>query len=108
MHATRRVSSLSPNMVQRLGLAQSLIGDPRAILVDETLCGEGLLFDKDIVALLTRLARRGITILLAAPNPVEVHRVATRIINIVEGRVVTPVPSFELSKTLPRLVAEQR
>ena len=106
IHATRRVSSLSPSMVQRLGLAQALIGSPRAILLDETLCGEGLLFDKDIVALLTRLSRRGTTIVLAAPNPVEVHRVASRIINIVEGRVVTSRPSFELPP--PRLVAEQR
>ncbi|MFL5525881.1 MAG: ATP-binding cassette domain-containing protein [Gemmatimonadaceae bacterium] len=90
IHATRRVSSLSRTLLQRLGLAQSLIGSPRAILLDETLCGEGLLFDKDILALLTRLTRRGIVIILAAPNPVELHRMAARIINIVEGRVVMP------------------
>src|ERR1700693_3381528 len=90
IHATRRVSTLSASLVQRLGLAQSLIGSPRAILLDETLCGEGLLFDPDVVSVLTRLTRRGITIILAAPNPVELHRIAARIINIVEGRVVTP------------------
>ena len=90
VHATRRVISLSPSLLQRLGLAQSLIGSPRAILLDETLSGEGLLFDRDIVSLLTRLSRRGITIILAAPNPVELHRIAARIINMVEGRAVTP------------------
>lgn len=88
VHATRRVSSLSASLVQRLGLAQSLIGSPRAMLLDETLCGEGLLFDRDIVSLLTRLTRRGVTIILAAPNPVELHRVAARIISIVDGRAV--------------------
>jgi ABC-2 type transport system ATP-binding protein len=108
VHATRRVSSLSPSMVQRLGLAQALIGTPRAILLDETLCGEGLLFDKDIAALLARLSARGITVVLAAPNQVEVHRIATRIINIVEGRVVMSRPLFGLPATQPRLVAEQR
>jgi ABC-2 type transport system ATP-binding protein len=107
VHATRRVSTLSLGMVQRLGLAQALIGTPRAILLDETLCGEGVLFDKEIVSLLTRLSRRGITIILAAPNPEEVHRVATRIIKIIEGRVVTSQPSFELPATPPRLVAEK-
>ena len=107
VHATKRVSSLPPNMVQRLGLAQALIGAPRAILLDETLCGEGLLFENDIVALLTTLSRRGITIVLAAPNSVEVHRVAARVIKMVEGRVVTARPSFELPATPPRLVAEQ-
>ena len=92
-HATRRVSSLPPSMVQRLGLAQALIGSPRAILVDETLCGEGLLFDGDIVALLKRLSQRGITIILAAPNRVELHRIAAWIVSIVEGRVVTAPPA---------------
>jgi ABC-type multidrug transport system ATPase subunit len=90
IHATRRVSSLSSSLLQRLGLAQALIGAPRAILLDETICGEGLLFDRDIVSLLTRLSRRGITIILAAPNPVELHRITARVINLVEGRVVTP------------------
>jgi ABC-2 type transport system ATP-binding protein len=88
VHASRRVSSLSPSLLQRLGLAQALIGSPRAILLDETLWGQGLLFDKDIVSLLTRLSRRGVTILISAPNPVELHRVAGRIVTMVEGRVV--------------------
>ena len=90
IHATRRVSSLSSSLLQRLGLAQSLIGAPRAILLDETICGEGLLFDRDIVSLLTKLSRRGTTIILAAPNPVEMHRITARVINLAEGRVVAP------------------
>jgi ABC-type multidrug transport system, ATPase component len=89
VHATRRVSHLSPSLLQRLGLAQALIGTPRALLLDETLTGEGLLFDKEIVGLLTRLSRGGITIILSAPNPVELHRVATRIVMMSEGRVTT-------------------
>ena len=98
IHATRRVSSLSRSLLQRLGLAQSLIGSPRAILLDETLSGEGLLFDPDIVSLLTRLARRGITFILAAPNPVELHRIAARIINLVEGRAVTATPPARVAE----------
>lgn len=100
-HATRRVSSLSSSLLQRLGLAQALIGSPRAMLLDETLCGQGLLFDKEIVSLLSGLTRRDITIILAAPNPVELHRIAARIINIVEGRVVSG------AATAPARVAER-
>lgn len=115
-HATRRVSSLSPILLQRLGLAQALIGSPRAILLDETICGEGLLFDRDIVSLLTRLTQR-VTIILAAPNPVELHRITARVINLVEGRVVAPSryplridpkpaePAFDFPS--PKRVAEQ-
>jgi ABC-2 type transport system ATP-binding protein len=108
VHATRRVSTLSPSLVQRLGLAQALIGSPRAILLDETLSGEGLLFEPDVGALLTKLSQRGITIILAAPNSVEVRRVATRIVNLLEGRLVASRPPFELTAKQPRLVAEQR
>lgn len=90
VHALRRVSHLGASLLQRLGLAQALIGAPRAMLLDETLWGQGLLFDKDIVALLIRLARNGVTILVSAPSPVELQRVADRIITMTEGRVVTP------------------
>ncbi len=90
LHATRRVSHLSASLLQRLGLAQALVGSPRALLLDETLCGQGLLFDKEIVALLTRLSRLGVTTILAAPNAVELHRVATRIVRLSEGQLMTP------------------
>ncbi len=88
VHASRRVSSLSASLLQRLGLAQALIGEPRAILLDETLSGQGLLFDDDVVSLLSDLARRGITTILAAPNPIELHRINARVINLVEGRLM--------------------
>jgi ABC-type multidrug transport system ATPase subunit len=101
LHAARRVSHLSASMLQRLGLAQALIGSPRAILLDETLWGQGLLFDSDIVSLLSRLARRGVTIVISAPNAVELHRVANRVVTMAEGRVVnlaTPGIRLEMSK----------
>ena len=90
LHASRRVSHLSPSLLQRLGLAQALVGAPRALLLDETLSGQGLLFDKGIVALLTQLSRAGVTTILSAQNAVEFHRVVNRIVRLSEGRVITP------------------
>jgi ABC-type multidrug transport system ATPase subunit len=87
-HAGRRVSHLSPSLLQRLGLAQALIGSPRAILLDETLWGQGLLFDDDIVAVLTRLSQRDVTVVISAPNAVELHRVAVRTVTMTEGRII--------------------
>jgi ABC-type multidrug transport system ATPase subunit len=103
IHATRRVSNLSQSLLQRLGLAQALIGAPRAILLDETLWGEGLLFDREIVGLLTRMSRRGVTILISAPNPVELHRVAARIVTMAEGRVVNLNRPDSALHSLPRV-----
>jgi ABC-2 type transport system ATP-binding protein len=96
VHATRKVSHLSTSLLQRLGLAQALVGSPRALLLDETLCGQGLLFDTEIVALLLRLSRLGVTTVLSAPNAVELHRVATRIVRLSEGQVVTPRQELQL------------
>jgi ABC-type multidrug transport system ATPase subunit len=93
VHATRRVSTLSASLLQRLGLAQALIGTPRAILLDETLWGEGLLFETDIIALLDRLSRRGVTVLISAPNAVELRRVAGRIVQISDGRISARAPN---------------
>jgi len=90
LHAGIRVSHLSTSLLQRLGLAQALVGSPRALLLDETLCGHGLLFDKGIVALLTQLSRVGVTTILTAPNAVELHRVASRVVRLSEGRLVAP------------------
>lgn len=90
LHASRRVSHLSPSLLQRLALAQALVGSPRALLLDETLCGQGLLFDKDIVALLTQLSRVGVTTILTAQHALELHRVVSRIVRLSEGRVLTP------------------
>jgi ABC-type multidrug transport system ATPase subunit len=90
LHSSRRVSHLSPSLLQRLALAQALVGSPRALLLDETLCGQGLLFDKDIVALLTQLSRSGVTTILTAQHGVELHRVVNRIVRLSEGRILTP------------------
>jgi ABC-type molybdate transport system ATPase subunit len=89
-----------------------LIGTPRAILLDETLWGEGLLFEADIVALLERLSRRWITVVISAPNAVELHRVADRIVQISDGRIASrsatvvanvgsETPGIDSSRILP-------
>jgi ABC-2 type transport system ATP-binding protein len=99
-HATRRVGHLSAGLLQRLGLAQALVGSPRALLLDETLCGQGLLFDREVVALLTDLSRLGVTMILSAPNAVELHRVATRIVRLSEGQVVTAKHSLGMQTAM--------
>lgn len=100
LHATRRVGHLSPSLLQRLGFAQALVGSPRALLLDETLAGQGLLFDKGIVALLTQLSRAGVTTILSAQNAVELHRVVNRVVRLWEGRVVTPRHELALQGAL--------
>lgn len=87
-HATRRVGCLAPPLLQRLGLAQALIGAPRALLLDETLSGE-LLTCHDIRAVLRRLSACGVSILVAAEDAARLANVAHRIVRLSAGRVVS-------------------
>lgn len=100
LHASRRVSHLSASLLQRLAFAQALVGSPRALLLDETLCGQGLLFDKDIVALITQLSRAGVTIILTSQHAAELHRVVNRIVRLSEGRILTARHEREMQPAL--------
>jgi ABC-2 type transport system ATP-binding protein len=89
-HATRRVGCLAPPLLQRLGLAQALIGAPRALLLDETLSGE-LVSCVEIRAVLRRLSACGASILVAAEDAARLANVAHRLVRLSAGRVVSGV-----------------
>ncbi|NUO62939.1 MAG: ABC transporter ATP-binding protein [Gemmatimonadaceae bacterium] len=65
-HAEKRISQLSRGMLQRLGIAQAVIGRPRIILLDETLSGLDPLAARDARALLRALRDEGTTIILSS------------------------------------------
>ena len=81
----RRVGCLASPLLRRLGLAQALIGRPRALLLDGTLEGDpgGYL---DIHAVLRRQSAAGTTILIAAQNEAQVANVAHRIVRLSGGK----------------------
>lgn len=85
-HAARRVGCLAPQLLQRLGLAQALIGAPRALLLDETLGGD-LTACLEIRAVLRRLSGSGAAILIAAGEPSRLSNIAHRMVRISAGRI---------------------
>jgi ABC-2 type transport system ATP-binding protein len=86
--AGRRVGTYSLGMRQRLGLAQALLGDPAALVLDEP--GNGL--DPEggrwLATLLRARAERGCTVLLSSHALAEIERIADRIVVLRAGRVV--------------------
>ena len=94
--AKKRVGSFSLGMVQRLGIATALLGDPRILVLDEPTNG----LDPDGVRWLRRLlldcARSGKTVLLSSHLMGEVEAIADEIVVIVAGRVVEAGPTAEL------------
>src|SRR5262245_12298923 len=86
--ADRRVGAYSLGMRQRLGIGQALIGQPRALILDEPANG----LDPAGIAwmrwLLRDFADRGGTVLLSSHLLSEVQATVDRLVVISEGRVV--------------------
>ncbi|MGW7478715.1 ABC transporter ATP-binding protein [Nonomuraea muscovyensis] len=95
--AGRGTRALSTGMRQRLNLATALLGDPRALLLDEP--GNGL--DPEGIAWLRRflrgLAAEGRTILVSSHVLAEIEQLADRVVVISGGRLAATAAVGELS-----------
>jgi ABC-2 type transport system ATP-binding protein len=91
----RRLAGYSKGMLQRIGLAQALIHDPKLLLLDEPTAGVDPIGSKDIRDLILRLKGMGKTVLLSSHLLAQVQDVCDRIgvLNlgqmILEGEVQT-------------------
>jgi ABC-2 type transport system ATP-binding protein len=87
--AEKRVGAYSLGMRQRLGIAQALVGEPRALILDEPANGldpEGIAWMR---TLLRDFADRGGTVLLSSHLLHEVQATADHLVVIANGEVVT-------------------
>jgi ABC-2 type transport system ATP-binding protein len=84
-----KVRKYSKGMMQRLGLAQSLINDPDLIILDEPTDGVDPVGRKEIREVLTKLRARGKTIFLNSHLLSEVERVSDRVAILRKGEVIT-------------------
>src|SRR3954453_11623428 len=102
--ADRRVGGYSLGMRQRLGIAQTLIGEPQVLILDEPANGldpEGIAWMR---RLLRDLADRGGTVLLSSHLLHEVQATADHLVVISQGAVVASGPKEELLASSPLLV----
>ncbi|EYR63904.1 bacitracin ABC transporter ATP-binding protein [Actinotalea ferrariae CF5-4] len=86
--AHRRVGGFSLGMRQRLGLATTLLGDPRVLVLDEPANGldpEGIRWLRDV---LRHLAREGRTVLVSSHVLPEVQQTVDDVVIIARGRLV--------------------
>jgi ABC-2 type transport system ATP-binding protein len=81
------VKKYSRGMLQRLGMAQALIGDPKFVFLDEPASGvdpAGVLAFREILA---DLKRRGATVILNSHQLDQLERVCDRVAYIEAGRI---------------------
>jgi ABC-2 type transport system ATP-binding protein len=86
--AKDRVGGYSHGMRQRLGIAASLLRDPRLLLLDEPTTGLDPAGMRDMRDLVRRLAAEGITVLLSSHLLAEVEELCNRVAIIRRGRIV--------------------
>lgn len=86
-HAGRRTAELSRGLLQRLGLAQSLLAERRLVVLDEPAEGLDPVWRIRLRSILERLRDEGRTVLIASHDLAEVERVADRALVLEDGRV---------------------
>jgi len=78
----------SKGMLQRIGIAQALINEPRFVLLDEPMTGLDPIGRVEVKEIIQRLHERGTTVLFNSHILADVAAVCTRIAIMREGRVL--------------------
>jgi len=96
--ADQEVSKFSRGMKQRLGIADIWVKEPKLAFIDEPTVGidpEGI---DDILNLIQRMAKKGITIIFCSHQLHQVQRVCTRVGILAKGKLVAEGPIDRLGR----------
>ncbi len=86
--ADRRVGGFSKGMLQRLGLAQALVHEPRLLVLDEPTAGVDPIGSRKIRDLILEFRERGITVLVTSHLLEQLQEVCDRVGIMAHGRMV--------------------
>jgi len=84
----RRLGTYSKGMLQRIGLAQALIHNPRLVVLDEPTAGVDPAGSREIRDLILDLKRRGITVLLSSHLLAQAQEICDRVGILANGLLV--------------------
>ena len=84
----RRVGGYSKGMLQRIGLAQAIVQDPRLVVLDEPTAGVDPVGSRQIRDLILGLKERGMTVLLTSHLLEQVQEVCDRVGIMARGRLL--------------------
>src|SRR4029077_18156661 len=84
----QRLSTYSKGMLQRIGLAQALINEPKLVVLDEPTAGVDPAGSREIRDLIVDLKRRGIAVLLSSHLLAQVQEICDRVGILADGALV--------------------
>ena len=91
-----QIRRYSKGMVQRLGIAQALLGDPEVVILDEPVSGLDPIGRREIRELILELKGRGKTVFFSTHIIPDVELVCDRIGILIAGRIVREGPVGDL------------
>ncbi|MDR0788374.1 MAG: ABC transporter ATP-binding protein [Gemmatimonadota bacterium] len=100
--ADRRVGTLSKGNLQRVGIAQAILGDRQLLVLDEPTDGLDPVWVAELRGILTewRAGAAGRTLILASHNLTEVARLTDRVLLLHNGRIRDDFASREVEPDL--------
>jgi ABC-2 type transport system ATP-binding protein len=84
----RRLRSFSKGMLQRAGLAQAMLSDPRLLILDEPMTGLDPIGRRDLRHLILELAAEGITVFYSTHILPDVEMTCSRVSIVHQGRSI--------------------
>jgi ABC-2 type transport system ATP-binding protein len=84
----RRVGSYSKGMLQRIGLAQAIVQDPRLVVLDEPTAGVDPAGSRQIRDVILGFKERGMTVLLTSHLLEQVQEVCDRVGIMARGKLL--------------------
>lgn len=92
----RRLSGYSKGMLQRIGLAQAIVQEPKLVVLDEPTAGVDPAGAREIRDLILSLKERGITVLLSSHLLEQVQEICDRVGILANGTLVREGPLQDL------------
>jgi ABC-2 type transport system ATP-binding protein len=86
--ADRQIAKYSKGMVQRIAIAEALLGDPEVLIMDEPNIGVDPVFSLHIRETFDKLKRRGASILMTSHELEDVKKLSDRVILVHKGKKV--------------------
>jgi ABC-2 type transport system ATP-binding protein len=96
--ATKTISQYSKGMQQRIGLAQSLLNDPKLLFLDEPTGGLDPIAHIEIRDLILQFREEGKTCFISSHELSDVERICDRVAIINKGRIAAQGPLDQLLK----------
>lgn len=94
--ADRRVEDLSGGMVRLLGIAQTVVGDPPLLVLDEPASGLDPTMSRHVTDAIDEIAATGDTVILATHDLGAVERTADEVLVLDRGDIVAAGPPADL------------